>query len=443
MLARNDHLRRGNFWSSVDIAHEGGQFGQGKKIAVLDSGFDLSQLLLQNASVNSSTHSRIDPAAAHGTAVAMILATVAPQAELVLKDVGRGGPPSFEFAAESLDEAKREDVDVICMSFGNKLPRYRLEPGDLEISSLFESGGDPWTLRSILREYILAGGFKGHMRGGCPGGGVICDALSRLSQGKSLVVAAAGNDVDLVSCPAVHESVLAVASHLYSSRLVDEDRILESTDIESLSQSLFADLTIDKVPGFDGTSFAAPLVAGFSALLENPKEMREGALTYQATQVAKQRHANLCFPPVATNTREEPFIGVASLYEEVISHFHPAHRHQHPAVLEPCAYCSLLHHDFWQMFGLLIYGAGDFESARLVLERGAQLAPRAAGLISNLAATLHRSADTATSQKLKRELLLRASSLWLDADRYSYDEPGHLQFSEAARREALSIDEDS
>lgn len=344
MISADNYARRGTFWSAVGIAHEQGRLGQGKRIAILDSGFDLSQDLLVGARVNSRTTSKAD--AMHGTAVAMIVAIVAPRAELLLCDVmGLDGRPDVDLIASSLDEVASENVDVICMSFGDRLPRLRLNREDLPILQLFESGGEPSDLRSVLREWIAGGGFKGHMNGGCTGAGEICLALDRLSGGRSLLVAAAGNNEDLVSCPAVHDSVLAVGFHLYSSAIVNAERILEATDIPTPNQSLYADLTIDQVPGFAGTSFAAPLVAGFAALLDNPKDMHVGALIYQAVQIAKQRHMDLCPPPVATDLSIEPFTGVNALYEEVSELIEEAHSHGESAAVDPCAYCSLLLHD--------------------------------------------------------------------------------------------------
>ena len=109
----------------ADIVHEQGITGDGIKVAVLDLAFDTSNPKIVDSisdyksfsGANSGTFLQQDESngrtTAHGTAVAEIIADVAPDVDLLLYEMNT----DVEFAA-AIDEAIQNDADVIAMAAG-------------------------------------------------------------------------------------------------------------------------------------------------------------------------------------------------------------------------------------------------------------------------------------------------------------------------------------
>ncbi len=111
-------VSEGVIGSDVEEWHRGGWFGQGLKIAVLDSSFSGYKDLLGIELPETVTTRSFDSAGLeqgdnrHGTAVAEIVHDVAPEAELLLVNAG---PGRF---GEAVDYLIAEDVDVVNLSAG-------------------------------------------------------------------------------------------------------------------------------------------------------------------------------------------------------------------------------------------------------------------------------------------------------------------------------------
>lgn len=109
--------------------HRRGLRGEGVKVAVIDSGFDLSDPALATGKV---THEKtfalgLEGDTAHGTAVADVLRTVAPAAELILLPVGnRPGQGVYRAIERSLELG----ADVINISMGKAVPEEGFLRGD-------------------------------------------------------------------------------------------------------------------------------------------------------------------------------------------------------------------------------------------------------------------------------------------------------------------------
>ncbi|WP_122260927.1 S8 family peptidase [Ornithinimicrobium cerasi] len=141
----NDDARFDLQWGHVPVgaveAWEDGVTGEGVRVAVLDTGFDLDHpdlvpnvnLALSADMTGEGLSYALPDAFSHGTHVAGTIAAadngfgtigVAPDAELVLvKVLGDAGSGSFEDVIAGIDHATDVDADVINMSLGGLVPR--------------------------------------------------------------------------------------------------------------------------------------------------------------------------------------------------------------------------------------------------------------------------------------------------------------------------------
>ncbi len=109
--------------------HRRGLRGAGVKVAVIDSGFDPGDpTLAAGRVIHTETFSLgLEGDRAHGTAVAAVLHSVAPAAELILLSVGsRPGQSVYR----AIDRALELDADVINISLGKAVPEEGFLRGD-------------------------------------------------------------------------------------------------------------------------------------------------------------------------------------------------------------------------------------------------------------------------------------------------------------------------
>jgi subtilisin family serine protease len=120
-----------------------GRTGRGVRVAVVDSGIDISHPALKGkvkASVEASVEggritfrpSKGADAAGHGTACAGIIAAIAPDAELYsVKVLGANASGSGEMFLAGLDYAIKQKVEIINLSLGTTKPDYQGRLHDL------------------------------------------------------------------------------------------------------------------------------------------------------------------------------------------------------------------------------------------------------------------------------------------------------------------------
>ncbi|MGH8236107.1 MAG: S8 family serine peptidase [Steroidobacteraceae bacterium] len=226
------------FWYGVELAHEEGRKGRGRRIAVVDSAFDLSRGRLRK---QSGGHCRLATApgesAQHGTAVALLVSEVAPEARLALYEVSASGRPRLQSVATALAMAADSDADIINLSLAHP----------------------------------VAGPVAEHR---CAVQAGVSEAVRR---GK-IVIVAVGNYADTYVCPAQVPGLIAVG-YGGEQRIVlptqDAYHEVAAWRAPTYSQSLDPTFTIAQPPGVLGSSFAAPLASGLAALAVDPGELRE------------------------------------------------------------------------------------------------------------------------------------------------------------------------
>lgn len=211
--------------------------GEGIKVAVLDTGCDLTHADLQGAIIASRSfvpEEDVEDLNNHGTACSGIIAArangvgmigIAPRASLIIgKVLSNRGAGSMEAITMGIRWAVQQGADIISMSLGSA-----------------ESTPD---LSTAVHEALAKG---------------------------TIIIAAAGNSgsygINTVGYPARYGSVISIGSHDkngnvsgFSSRGGDIDFIAPGENIISCGKS-------GTYVKMSGTSFATPIVAGICALI--------------------------------------------------------------------------------------------------------------------------------------------------------------------------------
>ena len=230
-------------WLGVPADH--GDWGAGVTIALLDTGVGVHPLLKDAHLAHVDLLGLDDPAGAHGTAVASLLAGrstatagIAPSARIVdIRVLSAEGLGDTYTLAQGIIAAANAGADIINICVGTQ--------------------GDSFVVEEAIR-YALAGG--------------------------AAVVAAAGNQaVAQVTYPARYEGVTAVAAVDANGQHVFFSNRGPEVDLAAPGVQVNAAWTNGTVAGFSGTSAAVPFVSGALA----------GLLSEQASLTAAEAVAVL------------------------------------------------------------------------------------------------------------------------------------------------------
>ncbi|WP_315706785.1 MULTISPECIES: hypothetical protein [unclassified Bradyrhizobium] len=350
--------RLGPFWDAVAEVHRRGQRGFGRRIAILDSAFDLSvPVLAHDAAACLPNRSGAD--LSHGTAVALLVRTVAPEATLDLYAIGGPGGPDRHAVRSALRKVAASDATVLCMSFGVPVP----------IADV--------TLVADARRLLAARPRQCPIPSGC-----LCEAVG--SVGDRAVFAAVGNDAGSLFCPAMAQAASAIGFQL-ERRIPDPERgeSAWASPPSGYSQSDAADYTLIQPEGALGSSFATPLIAGAAALQEDSAAIASMQRACHLGAVADMLLAAYRSKRLTDPAELAPAL---ALYKEALATF------PHQAVLRDgahwCVGCALYGGTLFVNAGLAHLEADDLSSAESLLRIARHIAPRSADAAANLATCL-------------------------------------------------------
>lgn len=266
-------------------AHQAGYTGEGVVVAVIDTGVDgqhpdLSGQVLAGADTSTGTIKPIEEGAdsddyGHGTHVAGIIASkddglgiigIAPESKIVPVTPLAGGYGDLPEIAQAIDWATEQGVDVINLSLG-------VETDGIAMASDYDD---------------------------------MCLAIGRAAEAGVVVVVAAGNSGEfgnLLSSPAGCPGSISVSSVASNGRASWFTSFDPSVAVSAPGGQVLSTIPVDgdnweklgDPSGYmvlDGTSMAAPVVAGVAALLKQqnpdstPEQVRQ-ALTGSAIDLGR------------------------------------------------------------------------------------------------------------------------------------------------------------
>lgn len=406
--------KRERFWAAVDIAHESGIVGDGTRIAIIDGSFDTKiEAIADRVAYHSPTEQ--PGGLTHGTAVALLVVEVAPRSELLLFEVcDPSGIPQYEAICTAVEQAVENGAHVISLSLG----RYELATSD----PARHGGRSPGLYQGTADEL----------------GDSTCELcrVTELAAARGvIVVAAAGNQADLVMCPARSSAVVGCGFHsgMQTARPAsDGGQSVQASATVPGQQSQVIDFTLEQPPGVLGTSFATPLLAGFAALFADRSEVL-GFLSAELTASAASVMQNLLDDEVIDRSLLPE---VAKMYRNALAHL----PHRHETSDPPCPECSLFGETTYANYGRFLFFSRDFGTAEALLRVGRSAAPRSPHVAANLAALLierGRHTDEVTEQL---ELLKEAGALYTAALENVSDGPAKDMYEAQLERLAVVLD---
>lgn len=335
----------GPFWDAVRQAHKQGRLGEGKRIAVIDGGCDFSIPRIRQQ-VGEGPCFSIAPGqpTAHGTVVALFIGRVAPKSKIDIYEITVDGKPDAAAVRQAINQAAQTDAIVINLSLG--------QPRDFNWSET-----EPCEL---------------------------CAAAIKARSNNKLVVTAVGNNAGAIYCPAQDEHCVAVGYR--SEQRWVEHGLAGANELAAwappgYSQSWFNKrgvFTAQQAPGVAGSSFASPLLSGFSALLDNPLEVPEfvQCAAFAGEGAIWLRMKNREFA-------DKAFVNGLN---------HLPHQHHSGETGAPCIACACFVHDLYVNAGLHYFLSNELDRAEELLRVAVWLNPFSADANANLGRTIEERA---------------------------------------------------
>jgi TPR repeat protein len=400
VLARYDAVRQtlappsdSELWAALQRAHSLGCRGAGLRIAVIDGECDLSYEALKRRVVKRKSWTPIPttpPDLAHGTAVGLLIAAIAPDCQIEWHNVVREDGSLDEYAVcDAIDDAAAAQVDIINLSLGRETI---LSEEQLRHFAIAYLNAHPLTDE---REYLEA-----DHNPDCR----LCAAAERAAARGVRVVCAAGNNKNTVFCPARAKGARAVAYMAVAPSVFPVgSELAERLSLEATAQPQAAlyDNTVMETDGFPGTSFAAPIVAGEAALCQTALDFT----AYQRAALLDGRaHAVGNFWTEKSASAEEFEMrrrGAQSLYVEAFRQLPHVHcqfqrdlRNDLPWT-DPatCPTCGIFARSAFINGGLFFLEAENLDNALSILWAAHRLMPWNARAAANLAKTLQLQGD--------------------------------------------------
>lgn len=341
----------GPFWDTMQVAHRDGYRGVGKSIAIIDGAYDVTIPALQRHISDIHQGCVENPAVvAHGSAVALLISHVAPEARIQMYGVVRHGSVSVEAILDAIRQVRESGASIVNFSIGHAIT-------DREHSC------------EVLR------------------------ALEELSETDRLVVVSVGNQANQNFCPAQSGALLS-AGFRSERREMSTEGLQESAFWEEpdYSQAYGAHLTFQQPDGVLGSSFAAPLLSGLAALNDDPDALRS-----LSRSVFHEGGASLGISMIdngmweATDERLEL---IKSQYSEALN----ALPHWHDIDGSWCPFCAIFAHSVLVNAGLYAFKVGERDLGEKLLRLARRLSPWSPHAAANLGRLIYARAEDRISQ---------------------------------------------
>lgn len=426
-----DIRKEGEFWDAVAFAHSLGKRGAGRRIAVIDAGFDLTIPALRKQKPMNSVGA--EPSA-HGSVVALLMHEVAPESELLLYTTTSNGKVNSALIVDAIRDATEHCVDVINLSLGKHHPLIEVLTLDVVVDlangvAQAAKKGDP---RTGLSE-LIGSGWRRFIKS-IPNSPVN-DAVEFAASRGITVVAASGNDTNSISAPALLPHVFSIGFQTVGRTSGKGMQKAVCLPPAGYSQSQFADFMVVQPLAVLGSSFATPLVGAFAVLMKDRKQLDAYRAMAYATGEASALMSKLTFDdgwsPMA-QTIDDLFIRAIK---------QDPHRHLDEVDQEPCPECSYFAAPSYVNFGIWKFNWGDLTGAELLLRTARRFAPANVDAAANLAMTIARRVDhdrgSMSIDEMARSLREAAGHMQFATNARPHHKPYHsryLEFQAAAER---------
>ncbi len=363
--------KRSEFWDAVDIAVGYGRKGAGRRIAIVDSAFDVSipALAKQNLAWSEVPGEKAE----HGTAVALLVHEVSPEANLDLFPLAIGGRIESGIAEKALSEISRSEADIINVSFGEC---YNWDQVIVPSKSNISNG----SLYQIAHDMALD--RRGRLKVDTQHLPLCRAAHAAVDAGKT-VIAAIGNRTDKVYSPAIDDSVVACGFQNVRRAIRTDGRgEVAWSAAPSFFQSIVnIDMLLSQPPDVLGSSFASPLIAGFTALMSDLNELPSFLESARLAAIASSIE-----PSLSSKWSPDQHGVVDLIYKEAV--LAAPHHHFKEKPSGPCPECALFARPAYVDYGLFKLNAGDLQGAELLLRAVRRFAPKCVPAAANLGVTL-------------------------------------------------------
>jgi len=389
------HLeQRGAFWSAIRLARQQGRTGRGVEVAVGDVGFE---------PVARFTPDDAGRRATHGTLVTALIRGVAPQASL--REILLGTDEvAYRTAFEAL---ATRPPDIVNISAGARRT----------ILQAWEVHGNRFPARHL--------GLQAPEDARSPGSTcTYCPPVEELVDAGTLVTTAVGNGFPLAEDEG--EFLVAYWCPAWSPRTMScgfagdrpDAAVVQPKAPLGFQMGMESDWLLQQPDGVYGSSYAAPLVAGALALLDDRQVVGPMFTGRIRSGFDMLRFAAEGDRLAAPETRRKLEASLAKLPDE--------HRHD-GTVTEACYACALLIPGLRSDLGMLLVLEGAAGSAVTVLEQAERLVPEHPDQAANLGAAYRALAFR--SDPPSRELLGRSR----EAYRRAYERRPSERFANLLR----------
>lgn len=374
--------KEGPFWESVKVAHRRGLRGQGRKVAIIDSGCNTDYPRLKQ---------RVDcykPIAGpskrdivgHGTAVSLLISEIAPDCTFDIYKVVPDSPEGNARAVSSavlraLELAIKSDADVINMSLG--IPD-RKDFSEEELWEMVNTTADDVKARFVSEMQPCQ----------------VCKAATSAWQAGKLVFAAAGNTKGTLSCPARAEGVTAVGYRGSQRKVIDTPDGVGLDVAYGISprapQATLCDVSLDEIPGVLGTSFASPLFSGVGALGLGQQDLFAYLLSIRASWAPQRKQGEIREGRSIADAEALQFTDTrfANAWSKLVHGHCDFRRQPNQTISDPkaCGVCGFFVEPLYVNYGLWLSELGRWEDAIVLLRAAIELAPWSPDAHANLGA---------------------------------------------------------
>lgn len=401
--------RSSRLWDAVESAHAAGRRGSGRIVGILDTDFDLSVNRLAARHDRRVTAPPSRPAR-HGTAVALLVSEIAPEATLQLFDVRPGRFLHQRNVVDAVVKARDAGSEVLNLSLGFTTPGSGGPVTDLDPFDIVDVEHPGEDTNALVERYLHTASL--FPSGRCTRPCTVCDSFDSPDSSTMTLIAAGGNS-DATLCPAVHRRCVGAGFEVIS-RSAHGDNLALAAGLPAHEQSARCEFVLPLPAGFEATSFAAPLLTGVCALDDPTGDLEYMMRVSLVNSLIVMRHRSLEQRAERGDATSSQGWAVNAAYRHLLSLVPPTHRHWERGDDPPCTLCALTVLDAYRGISQTFGSLGHHQYALDWAHVGRRICPLDPDVMMDHAAVLvSRSRELRSTESIPA--LAQAADLYRDA----------------------------